>query len=450
MADPIPQHVHHCAPGDGTGAACKHPEGVCGEVVLPGHESVDVLGGDGVVEALTREGEEGGGPGRDAHTNPGEEHAEDRHSDAGGQCDQVGCVGVQTEAVADTSAEHVPEAHEDEEDDEELARGHEGAIVPAEQWRLSVVEGVEVGGQGALHHEVPHNVGEHEGDQLREPHRAALEGVPDDGLLVDLRRGRTVAFDATTNELGHEACGEEGYADGQADHDVPKQSLDRHSKGDDAHTDHVDDREGGRKTHDRIGLRQGAEGSDDVQEGALKDSKRETDEAKRDEDPAQPRAAQGIHEEGRDQAPKHHTHHGEKDALHRAQRGEQHTLPQCHRELSPLNEGRRLREDVRHVAGVADLHLDLEGVLEGPDEGVALYHADHHHQDEALRRQLRLGLHIQLLRLSIGLGAFVRERRLLLELLGSRDLDIPRCHHGCHHGREERGSAPVTTDRRAD
>mmetsp|Transcript_77112 Transcript_77112/g.249782 ORF Transcript_77112/g.249782 Transcript_77112/m.249782 type:complete len:279 (-) Transcript_77112:42-878(-) len=277
-----------------------------------------------------------------------------------------------------------------------------------------------------------------------------LEGVPDDGLLVDLRRGRSMDFAATTHELGHEVPGEDGHADGQADQDVPKQSLDRHSKGDDAHTDHVDDREGGRKTHDRIGLRQGAEGSDDVQEGALKDSKRETDEAKRDEDPAQPRAAQGIHEEGRDQAPKHHTHHGEKDALHRAQRGEQHTLPQCHRELSPLNEGRRLREDVRHVAGVADLHLDLEGVLEGPDEGVALYHADHHHQDEALRRQLRLGLHIQLLRLSIGLGAFVRERRLLLELLGSRDLDIPRCHHGCHHGREERGSAPVTTDRRAD
>mmetsp|Transcript_8316 Transcript_8316/g.22877 ORF Transcript_8316/g.22877 Transcript_8316/m.22877 type:complete len:248 (+) Transcript_8316:388-1131(+) len=196
VADPPADDVHHGAAGNRPGAAGEHPEGVGGEVVLPGNEAVDVLGGHGVVEALAPEGQEDRKPGDDAHAEGREVHPRGAADEAKEEGRQVRPVGAQGEAVAHAARDHVAEADEDEEDGEEAVFVHRVAVGPAEEGYDLVVEGVEVRWQGALHNEVPDDVRAHEGHEHRQPRLPVQDRLVDGGRadVLDMLLPRLVSL----------------------------------------------------------------------------------------------------------------------------------------------------------------------------------------------------------------------------------------------------------------
>mmetsp|Transcript_9300 Transcript_9300/g.26739 ORF Transcript_9300/g.26739 Transcript_9300/m.26739 type:complete len:476 (-) Transcript_9300:462-1889(-) len=298
MADPCADDLDHCAARDGTRAAREHPEGVGCEIVVPRHEAVDVLRRHSVIEALTPEGKEDGEPCHHPDAQSREVHPSHAASEPAGESDHVRLVRIQGEAIPHPPRDHVAEADEDEKDSHKAVFVHQVLVIfPPKQWHDLVVEGVKVGRQRTLHHKVADNVHAHEGEQRGQP------SPPLQDRLVDCRGsiGGCLAVFALlswaqdgshfANSRNDPLCEDKG-ADGHARYDVPEQRFDRDTERQQQKAEHIDNEEGGGEAHNCPTLGQWAQWGDHVQERALEDAERQADQAKRDEYPSQPLAAQ--------------------------------------------------------------------------------------------------------------------------------------------------------------
>mmetsp|Transcript_82122 Transcript_82122/g.213977 ORF Transcript_82122/g.213977 Transcript_82122/m.213977 type:complete len:266 (+) Transcript_82122:93-890(+) len=236
VADPTTDDVDHRAPGDGPGAAGEHPEGVCGEIMLPGHAPVDVLRRHCIVEALTPEGQECRNPAHRGDSQRCEVHAQHAAEQTRQQSREVGGVALQVEAIPHTAADHVAKAYEDEKDHEVFARGHHVVVHAAIQGRLLVVEGVEIRRQRPLHDEVADDVGKHERHHPRQPTLPIPNRVPHLHLSAARPRRRgavglisvvavAAAVCSQLPELRGDLACEDAQAHRHASDDVPEQGL---------------------------------------------------------------------------------------------------------------------------------------------------------------------------------------------------------------------------------
>mmetsp|Transcript_4195 Transcript_4195/g.12252 ORF Transcript_4195/g.12252 Transcript_4195/m.12252 type:complete len:312 (+) Transcript_4195:603-1538(+) len=278
-----------------------------------------------------------------------------------------------------------------------------GPGAPEHRHDVAVV-GVQVRRDDAFHGEVGDEVREEEGDHAGEPGPKVLDRVAEArlGVRAALRVHRLLGSDVLVE---HEGPGRQAKGDPQ------EAQLHGHAQGDQAHAHDVDHPERSRESHDRPGLCEGSEGSDDAQERGLEHPEREADHAVRDEDEPDPRQVEEEDAE-RDQAAQEHDEGREVDPLLEREASEDRVLPQGHDHLAVLNAGDGCGEDVSCGTGVPEAELHLEVMLKGPDQRVTLDDGHHDDQRQADGRQL-----LRVARLILG-ACLVGDAGLGLQRLG--------------------------------